>query len=240
VARSYYAFMKFLTWIVGILLFDIRSFGSFRVPPHGSVVVAPNHQSYLDPLLVGMCVRRPLFYLARDTLFRYPILRSLLSALNALPIPRGGAASRRGIELGRAALRAENALVLFPEGTRTRSGSMGPLKRGVELVARPSAATVVPAYIDGSFALWPPHQRFPSCGKVRVFFGQPIPASGEGADGKSCSDLVSRLEASYRSLGARARRVRRTGAAGWRLHVSKATFYRREPPGGSGSWRAER
>ena len=147
---------------------------------------------------------------------------------------------------------------------------MGPLKRGVELVARPSGATIVPAYIEGSYQLWPPHRMFPRAGKVRVFFDAPIRASiwdakgqnggaaslpqGEGAEPnvssppvppkgaeeKSCTDLVTRLEASYRSMEARARRVRRAGAAGWRLHVSRATFSRREPPGCSGPWRAER
>src|SRR5262245_6431804 len=106
VARAYYLFMKFLSQLAGLVLFDIRGFGAYRVPAGGAVVVAPNHQSYLDPWLTGMCVRRPLFYLARDTLFRFPVLRSLLSNVNAIPIPRGKAASRSGIELGRAALRA--------------------------------------------------------------------------------------------------------------------------------------
>ncbi len=230
-AWALYGACKLLLRALAILLFDIRIFDARRTQRRGPVVLASNHQSFLDPALLGISLRQRSFYMARDTLFRIPLFRQFITGLNAIPIPRGSAASRRGIDLARAVLRAGKSLILFPEGTRTRDGRMGPVKRGVELIARPTGAGVIPAFIDGSFDAWPPGgwlRPHP----VRIFFGDPLEAGASRADerggggdprtpaGKdgSCADLTARLTASFRRLEARSRRVRRAGAArssGW-------------------------
>jgi 1-acyl-sn-glycerol-3-phosphate acyltransferase len=227
VARAFYQLSLFLSRITAIVLFDLRLHGARQVAAQGAVVVASNHQSYLDPWLVGTTVPRPSYYLARDTLFGLPIFRSILRWLNALPIPRKGAASRKGIELARAVLRAGKVLVLFPEGTRSRTGRMAPVKRGVDLVTRGSSAQVVPVLVDGTYRAWPPQKPLPEFRSVRVIYGRPFPAgapAGEGTEGRGpaegaaagknelSADLVARLEAAYRSLEARARKVRWAGA----------------------------
>jgi 1-acyl-sn-glycerol-3-phosphate acyltransferase len=231
-ARAIHECTKFLFRVFAVLLFDLRIFGARRAQRAGPLVVASNHQSFLDPALLGICLPQRAYYLARDSLFRVPLFGRYISALNALPIPRGTAASRRGIDLGRAVMRAGSSLILFPEGTRSRDGKMGPVKRGVDLVTRPTGAGVVPAFIDGSFEAWP-RGGWLRARPIRIFFGTPFEAGARNAEGKeiddddprpatgghgTCADLVTRLSASYRSLEAHSRRVRLAGAArrrGW-------------------------
>jgi 1-acyl-sn-glycerol-3-phosphate acyltransferase len=242
---AYVCLVRFISSIIGILLFDIRVFGGGRVPRKGAAVLAGNHQSFIDPWLLGFTVPRRSFFLARDSLF-VGLLGRFIAGLNALPIPREGASSRKAIELGRAVTRAGEMVTLFPEGTRSRDGRLGPLKRGFELIARATRAAVVPALIDGAFDVWPRDGGL-TFRPVRIFFGRPLPpvldgdrrrtgppsapdgspgdavrGPGGGDDGNDgmFADLTARLAASYRSLGARARRVRWAGAAGpgGRLH----------------------
>lgn len=230
--RALYVLTKFIFRVIALLFFDLRFFGALRAPLRGPLVVASNHQSYLDPALLGICLRQRAYYMARDNLFRLPLFGRFISGLNALPIPRGTAASRRGIDLGRAVMRAGASLILFPEGTRSRDGRMGPVKRGVDLITRPTGAAVVPAFIDGSFEAWPTGRAL-RARPIRIFFGTPFeagpskaeernsddrdprPVAGEHGTG---ADLVTRLSASYRRLEAHSRRVRLAGAArqrGW-------------------------
>jgi hypothetical protein len=78
------------------------------------------------------------------------------------------------MEVAIAALRAGMPVVLFPEGTRSEDGSMGPLRRGIVLIARQSGCPVVPVYIDGAFECWPRRRRWPQPGHVQVLVGEPI------------------------------------------------------------------
>jgi 1-acyl-sn-glycerol-3-phosphate acyltransferase len=216
VSRAFYAFCATVCRLVSILLFDYRCFGVGHVPRGGGAVLASNHQSYLDPVLVGLGLPRAAFYLARESLFRLPGFRQLILAVQALPIPRTGTATRRAIDFGRAVLRAGKLVVLFPEGTRSRDGRMGPVKRGVDLISRPTGSPVVPTFIDGSFEAWPRTGGI-RIRPIRVFFGPPISASAAGTDQNGMNldgaDLVSRLVASYRSLEAQALGARWAGIA---------------------------
>ncbi len=216
--RAWYAFCLFVSRIAGLLLFDVRCYGHHRVVRRGSCVVASNHGSFLDPWIVGMSIPRASYYLARETLFRIPLFGRLIYSVNARPIPReGGAASRRAIRISRQIVDEGGLLLMFPEGTRSEDGRLAAVKRGVELIAGPSAAPVVPAYIDGSFESWPRHRRLPRWHPVRVFFGDPIEPEERRTQvtrsKPSCADLTGRLSAAFRSLEAEARRVRGKGAA---------------------------
>ncbi len=228
-ARLLYRFCQFNLQILAILLLDYRVFGALGIPRRGAVVVASNHQSYLDPLLVGLCLPRRAFYLARESLFRFFGFRRIIHYLNALPIPRG-TFCRQGIHLARGVIRKGEVLIMFPEGTRSPDGKLGTVKRGVELITGSQEAAVIPAYIDGSFRVWPRSGGF-HFHPIRIFFGTPLEGGAPGAD-KGCieneaagaagpggenglsADLPTRLEAAYRNLEAKARRVRWVGAAG--------------------------
>jgi len=212
--------------MAAVVFLDYRQFGAMRLPDHGGVILASNHLSYLDPILVGIGIPRSAYYLARESLFRLFGFRQMISSLNAIPVPRR-AVCRQAIDRAREVVRQEQVLVLFPEGTRSRDGKLGPVKRGIDLIAGPTGATVVPAFIDGSYQVWPRGGGV-SFHPIRVFFGTPIEeehpgtdkkctesaGSGEHGDEKELSaDLVARWTASYRNLEALARRSCRGEAA---------------------------
>src|SRR5580692_10182293 len=144
-----------------------------RVPLQGSVILAANHASFLDPPLVGSALPRDINYLARKTLFRYPGLGWILRTVNAVPVDRdgGGAAGLRAI-LDR--LHAGGGIILFPEGTRTRDGKLQPARSGVGLTVIKSEAPVVPVRVFGTFEAWGRTITIPRPYRVSVKYGQPM------------------------------------------------------------------
>jgi 1-acyl-sn-glycerol-3-phosphate acyltransferase len=153
--------------------FRWRVYHPERVPAQGPVILASNHASFLDPPLIGSGVTRPLHYLARATLFRVPVVGGLLRSVNSVPVERdrGQGAGLRAI-LDR--LRAGGAIVLFPEGTRTRDGQLQPARSGIGWVVLKSTAPVVPVRVFGTFAACGRHMKFPRPRPVAVKYGWPI------------------------------------------------------------------
>ncbi len=151
-------------------LWQLRVRGRRYIPRQGGLIVAANHQSFLDPVILGVAARRPLAFMARRSLFK-GFFGELIGALNAIPIPRESftpGALRQALS----ALRSGWALVVFPEGTRTADGSLSALRRGVALLAALSAVPVVPAGIQGAFGVWPRFRKLPFIwGKISVAFG---------------------------------------------------------------------
>lgn len=164
-----------------LALFAFRARGQAGVPREGGVILAANHASFLDPIAVGCALPRPVHYLARESLFDVPGLRALLPKLNVTPIRRGAGdvrALRTALEL----LRGGAAVLVFPEGTRSRDGRFGPLRAGAGLLAARSGAPVVPTVIAGSFQAWPRTRTFPRPAPVTVWFEPIIRASSDPAD----------------------------------------------------------
>jgi 1-acyl-sn-glycerol-3-phosphate acyltransferase len=154
---------------------QLRAYGQRHVPESGGVLLLSNHQSFLDPPLVGVPVGRWLTYMARASLYRNPLFGELIRSFNAFPVRRGAVdrqAMRRAIEL----LNEGHGVVMFPEGSRTPDGSLQPFKGGFRLLLRRAPVPVVPVAIDGAFDAWPRYRRLPRFGKVRVMYGPPIPA----------------------------------------------------------------
>jgi 1-acyl-sn-glycerol-3-phosphate acyltransferase len=166
--------------------FRWRVYTPERVPLEGGVILASNHASYLDPPLVGAGLRRSINYLARENLFRFPIMGWVLRRWQVVPVDRdgGGAAGLRAI-LER--LLAGGAIILFPEGTRTRDGKLQPARSGIGLTVIKSAAPVVPVRVFGTFEAYGRHLRLPRPRRVAVKYGKPMDFAQLRAEAKVCS-----------------------------------------------------
>jgi 1-acyl-sn-glycerol-3-phosphate acyltransferase len=153
----------------------LRVHGREHIPDRGAFVLAPNHQSMLDPVICGIAARdRPFTYIARDTLFTFRPFGALIRLFGAVPIERDSPDSG-AIRTALAELSAGRALLLFPEGTRTLDGRTAPMRPGVVLLARRAKVPLVPLAIEGSYDLWPKGHRLPSLrGALDVQIGKPI------------------------------------------------------------------
>src|SRR5690348_5159840 len=128
----------------------MKRMGREHIPAHGPVILAANHRSFFDPFVIGTMTRRPVYYVAKKELFDYSrILSWLLNALGAFPVDRG-ASDQETIETARQILNRGDIVLMFPEGTRTRPGSLGKPKRGVGRLALETGAPVVPIAIIGT------------------------------------------------------------------------------------------
>ena len=151
--------MNFVYWIgwtgfraMYATYFHWRVFNPERVPVSGAVILASNHASFLDPPLVGSGLHRECTFLARDTLFRFGPTRWLLNKWQAVPIDREGS-SASGMKRILEALNRGRAVILFPEGTRTRDGQLQRVRSGVGLIAAKTDAPVVPVRTETSYTL---------------------------------------------------------------------------------------
>lgn len=163
-------------WLIrvgGTALWQARAFGVENVPREGGALLAANHQSYLDPPLIAAFLPREMHFMARRSLFRNPLFRAAIVSCNAFPIERD-TADVKGVKLAIGRLEAGNLLLVFPEGTRTRDGSIGRMKPGIGLLAERAAVPIVPVLIEGAYEVWPKDAKLPGMGRIRVVFGKPI------------------------------------------------------------------
>jgi 1-acyl-sn-glycerol-3-phosphate acyltransferase len=156
--------------------FDLKVFGAEHVPRQGGVLLVANHQSYLDPVLVGVRLPRPLSYIAKSELFENRHAARLLRWLNGFPVRQGS------IDIGAvretiARLRSGHALTIFPEGSRTFNGEMLPMERGVALVVRRAKVLVIPVAIHGSYQAWPMSRTIFRPRKISLLYGPPMQLS---------------------------------------------------------------
>jgi 1-acyl-sn-glycerol-3-phosphate acyltransferase len=157
------------------VLFTYECVGEENVPKQGPAVVAANHPSYLDPLLLSLGVSRRICFMAWDALFRVPLLGALMRAFGAFPVDirpgRGGDAYRRAKSL----VERGEVVGIFPEGKRSRTGWMEErLREGAARLAFETGAPLVPASIAGAFRAWPHYQSLPRPARIKVRFHEPI------------------------------------------------------------------
>ncbi|HEX4415042.1 MAG TPA: lysophospholipid acyltransferase family protein [Lacipirellulaceae bacterium] len=169
----WYAALWCACYAFGQLFFRFKFSGKQHVPPTGPVLLVSNHQSNLDPVLVGVACPRELKYMARKGLFFFP-LGLWIRALGAVPIDQEGSALA-GIRVTLDLLKQNNALLVFPEGSRSPDGKLHKIMPGFCLLARRSKATIVPLALEGAFAALPRGKILVNPHPIALKFGGAIP-----------------------------------------------------------------
>jgi len=184
-------------WLIDVLrpaifgvsraLWRIRFRGLEHVPAEGGLVIAANHQTYVDPFWVGSRVPRPVRYLAWNEAFKLPLMGKALELLGAWPIvlDRGNpTAHRRSLQW----LRTGGAVMIFPEGQRAYAdGEVARFKAGAVRLALEAGVPILPVTIRGGQRVWPRGQLLPRSGRVEIIFHPPrLPAPLPGEDTRQC------------------------------------------------------
>lgn len=168
----WYEFSRVFVRLWAAWMFRIRYFGVNNIPKSGPVLVVSNHQSHLDPPLIGAGVPRTMHYLARKSLFRFPIFSQLIRSYGAIPLDMEHPVA--GLKEALRCLQAGQAVLIFPEGTRSPDGEVHPFHKGFRMLGHRAKAVIVPTAIEGAFAAWPRWRKLPRPGRIAVRFGTPL------------------------------------------------------------------
>jgi 1-acyl-sn-glycerol-3-phosphate acyltransferase len=177
--------------------FGWRVYNAERVPLKGPVILACNHASFLDPMLVGAALKRDINYLARETLFDFPVVGWVLRQWNSVPVDREGGGAK-GLKAILDRLLNGGGIILFPEGTRSRDGQLQSARSGVGLTVIKSDAPVVPARVFGTYQAYGRNMRIPRPRRVGVKFGEPMLFEQLRAEARTCTR--SRLKEIYQQV----------------------------------------
>jgi 1-acyl-sn-glycerol-3-phosphate acyltransferase len=176
----------------------LKTHGVENVPQKGGVIIASNHIGAGDPPFVGGGIHRESYFLAKKELFNNGLLRTLITSLNAIPVDRS-TLDQRAIEAAENALKDGKALIMFPEGTRSKTGQLGRGKPGIGLLARKALVPIVPAHIWNSRGFF----KLPFTGRrLTIKYGNPIDVAwiGSAPDNKEgyrqiAEEVMARIRA---------------------------------------------
>jgi 1-acyl-sn-glycerol-3-phosphate acyltransferase len=183
-AYVWYEIAYVISMAVLSLGFSLRYKGRRNIPRSGAALLIANHQSFLDPLAVGLAAPRHLCFLARKTLFKNRFFGNLLASLKSVPVDQQGVA-KDGMRAILDRMATGEAVLVFPEGERTWTGKMQPLKPGIQLLIKRTQAPIIPVGVAGAYdalprtRAWPilsPLFLPPTRGSVAVVVGRPLDA----------------------------------------------------------------
>lgn len=142
--------------------------------PTGGFLIASNHVSFIDPPLIGCVIPREMYFFARKTLLDNPVLRRILPYCNVIPVDRDGGGDVGAFKKVFTVLREGHALILFPEGTRSKDGKLGKAQGGAGLIACKTRVPVVPVRVFGTGDVLPRGSAIPARADLSVVFGKPM------------------------------------------------------------------
>ena len=200
----YYA-CKWGAFVVMRLLYRLRRFHLERIPRHGACVLVANHQSYLDPPIIGVSVPRQFHPMARIGLFQGRFFGWLIRTLNSIPIDKDRV-DTTAIRIALERLEHGGVICLFPEGARSEDGRIHEFRRGVLLLLRRANCPIVPMAIDGAYDIWPRGRNRPRWrGRLGLIVGEPIASDVLFEQYKA--DPIGEIEQRVRGLHAELRRT---------------------------------
>lgn len=160
----FYGIVKALLRFIMLFVFRIKINGRENVPLEGGAIIASNHKSYWDPVMLALASPRKLSFMAKSELFKNKFFAKLITDLGAFPVHRGKG-DLGAVKAALTILKGEGVMVIFPEGTRDRDDSVTEAKPGAVMLAIKSKIPIVPAYISGKYHWF---------SKVTVTFGKPV------------------------------------------------------------------
>jgi 1-acyl-sn-glycerol-3-phosphate acyltransferase len=161
---TFYSFARSVVRAIFKPLYRIEAIGAEQFPKEGGVLLCCNHISNFDPIVVGIMIKRNVYYMAKEELFKVPVFGKIVAMCNAFPVKRG-MSDREALRKALKVLKEGHVLGLFPEGTRSKTGELGKGLAGAGFFALKSDAAVVPCAIIG------PYKSFQ---KLKMVYGSPI------------------------------------------------------------------
>jgi 1-acyl-sn-glycerol-3-phosphate acyltransferase len=197
----FYWFVKGLFYPFVRLYLGLTRDGLEHLPRRGPAIVVSNHVSYMDAILLGSATPRPVQFIVLHWMYDLLLLRWFYWGMGTIPVRAGTDA--RGIRRAVRALARGRVVGVFPEGSRSADGRVGPAQPGAALLAALSRAPVVPAFIEGARDSLPVGGSFPLPARIHVRFGSPLyfEPTAAGRDRQALQSFAERMEAAIRGLG---------------------------------------
>jgi 1-acyl-sn-glycerol-3-phosphate acyltransferase len=199
----FWRFCRMVARPIMTFMFDLKVYGRHHVPRRGGALLVTNHQSYLDPVLIGAYLQRPMAYLAKSELFENKHFAWLIRSLNAFPIKQGAGDVGAVKELIKR-LKQGYLTGIFAEGTRTEDGELQPIQPGSALVIRRAHVPAIPCVIQGSFQAWPRQKKLFHSHPIAVMYGPPLKVEGLKGD-----EIVRLIDKTFHEMVAELRRIDR-------------------------------
>jgi 1-acyl-sn-glycerol-3-phosphate acyltransferase len=188
---------------VVILFWPLKIKGENIDNYRGPIIIAANHVSYLDPIIVGISVKRPINFIAKKEVFDVPILGYILRKLGVIPVDKKNT-NPTSIKKTITLLKEGHILGIFPEGTRSLDGKLLKLNSGIIKIALQTNAPIIPIGINGTFDIYPPHAKIPVFFKrknIYVHFGKPIHLdSSKRKDAEYLEESLQKIEQEIKEL----------------------------------------
>lgn len=172
IARCAFVMTRLTCLGIAKVVFRLHIEGQEHIPRTGPVILAANHVSYIDPVIIGIAVRRPIRFMAKKELFGVPLLGRLIRQFGAFPVNRHRA-NLQAFKLATALLEAGEVVAMFPEGTRGDGIELQPAKAGIGLIAARTGAPVVPIFHQGTGRVFPKGAWLPRPYHIAIKFGMP-------------------------------------------------------------------
>jgi 1-acyl-sn-glycerol-3-phosphate acyltransferase len=177
------------------LYFGLELRGVEHIPVHGPLVVVPNHQTFADPVLVTIPIRRRVYYMAWRRLFQIPLLGRFIRLLRAFPVDLDARYPGAVREARRRLVDEDAVVMIFPEGGRSKDGTLGRFHMGAFRLAASLGVPALPVTIAGGHASWPPGRRLPRRCRITITYHPPLSIDADADPRAAARDLAERARA---------------------------------------------